>query len=289
MPTIPFQNFAFTDPVAAQQAVQMGQLMSLAQAEKDRNASNITQEAIRQRTAQQNAARQQALTEAQMRQQISEAERNRQARAAETSQVLSSQEKVAGLQLQGRNDFRAENEKFNSLASLVESEDPPTDLEFEQLTQGLTGDRKLILRRALEGTRKALKAVADEAQQLADFWNPRFKVLPGSAEHNKAKEAFAKDRRAQELIIQDPRTMEFVPKYKGPRIDAPLPPPPPPGITPIEDLLGRRSPVQSTMPSRGSLMQRPIAIPGGLIMDEPPAPMIDPYSQPAFSVPMTMY
>lgn len=223
MAQIPFQNFAFTDPVAAQQAVQMGQLLTLAQAEKDRNMAQFAQETLRQRTAQQNAARQQAMTQAQMQQQMAEAEMNRRARADETGKILASQEKVAGLNLEGKKTYQADNEKFDSLASLIESEDPPTDSEFEALAAGLSPDRKLPLKNALMQKRRALLSLATEAQDLADFWNGEMaKVKVGDdAGLKSTRERFAKDRRAGELLKIDPSTNKLVPKYRGPRIDTP--------------------------------------------------------------------
>jgi uncharacterized membrane protein len=254
MAQIPFQNFAFTDPVAAQQAVQMGQLLTLAQAEKDRNLGNYAQEVQRGRTQDMIARRQQAMTQAQMNQQMAEANLNRQARADETNKVLASQEKVAGLNLQGRNDYKSGNEKFDSLAALIDSEDPPTDSEFSALSQGLTPDRILPLKNALMQKRRALGALASESQQLADFWNEKFDAIRtgDDAGFKALKGEFMKDRRANDLLQKDPRWTGFrlLPKYKGPRLDAP-PPSDVPGVTSIDDL---RSRIGGGSPSRGSLL-----------------------------------
>jgi hypothetical protein len=277
MPAIPFQNFAFTDPVAAQQAVTMAQVLSAAQAEKDRNMAHYAQEIARQNTARENAAMQRAMSMGQMNQQMREAELNRRARADETNRVLASQEKVAGINLAGKNDYRSENEKFNSLAALIDSEDPPTDSEFAALAGDLAPDRNLVLKNALANRRRALGQVAEQAQQVADFWNSKFDdVKVGEDAKFKAlKTEFSKDRTANQLLTRDPHyTFRFLPKYKGPRLDpSPIsesppggmlgPPAPPLRITPIQDLLPPRPPVsapaipQPVSPAVGSDMIQP--------------------------------
>lgn len=294
MATIPFQNFVFTDPVAAQQATQMAQILQAAQAEKDRNFTSFANEITRSGTARNNAAQQRAMTQGQMNQQSSEAEKNRQARALEIDKDITSREKIAGMGMERTKTNALIKRKFDTIASLVESDDPPTDAEFGQLVQDLDEGSVLQLKAALDQNRTGLLELANEAKQLADFWNPRFKVIPDTESHKSAKAAFAKDRRAQELIIQDPKTMEFVPKYTGPRMDAaPQPGIAAPKVTSILDLKSSMG-ESAALPGVGFSPRPPIgfipretdfAVPaGGPIMDDPPAALIDPY-QPRFTIP----
>ena len=215
MAQIPFQNFAFTDPVAAQQAVQMGQILANAQAEKDRQFTSFGNELTRNRTAreQNQAARE-------------DAERARIARAAETDKILASQEKVAGLTNTAKTKLNEENDLFNNLSSLIESEDPPTDAEFNEMSKAISEQNKTILKRALEGKRRALNALASEAKTAAEFWNNKFdSVRVGEDDKFKRyKDEFMKDRRANELLMKDPNpsyAFRLLPKYKGPRVSGP--------------------------------------------------------------------
>jgi hypothetical protein len=255
MAQIPFQNFAFTDPVAAQQAVQMAQIINMAQAEKDRNMAQYAQETLRQKTAQQNAARQQAMTQAQMNQQAAENERSRQARSSEvdrriagdrslTEMEIAGKKDVAGMELERTKGAKANQNKFNSIASIIESDDPPTDSEFTKLIEGLDEDSVLMLKTALEQNRNTLKAIADKAKSATDYWNSIFDdVRVGEdAKFALAKQKFAEWEKAEpdgrKLIERDPsRTFRFLPKYKGPRMDTVAPVDPGPKITPIGDLL----------------------------------------------------
>ena len=281
MATIPFQNFVFTDPVAAQQATQMAQIIQAAQAEKDRNFTSFANEITRSGTARNNASQQRALTESQMGQQSSEAEKNRKARAAETSQVLASQEKVAGLRGAAKNALDLEAEKFDTLASLIDTEDPPTDSEFQALAAGLSPERIKPLKIALDQKRRSLVALAGEAQDLADYWN---KIFTGLKPEDKnaltdARSRFSKDRRAGDLLKSDPATYKLFPKYKGPRLDSP--PATNTAITPIgalkERLGGNGLPARSSligvqpMPAPGYVpsptdFQVPVNEPGGPLM-----------------------
>lgn len=304
MATIPFQNFAFTDPVAAQQAVQMGQLLTLAQAEKDRNFANYAQEGLRQQTARQNsqaarqdASQQRAIQLGQLNQQAAEAEKNRQARASEIDKDIASREKIAGMGMERTKTNALIKRKFDTVASLIESDDPPTDSEFGQLVQGLDEDSVFQLKTALDQNRNALSELANEAKQLADFWNQLGDSVKVGEDDKfkKISEAFGKDRRAGELLARDPsKPLRFLPKIKGPRMDAPAVPAVP-RVTSIDELRGRILSNGGT-PSRGSMMAIPspgfvpratdFAVPnGGPIIDEPPAGMIDPYAQPRFAVP----
>lgn len=209
MATIPFQRFALTDPVAAQQAVQMGQILANAQAEKDRQFAAFATETSRQRNVSQ------------------EAERARAARAAETDKILASQEKVAGVKNAAQNKLNEENDLFNNVSSLVESDDPPTDSEFNELTLNLSPDNKKILKKSLDANRRALTSIKNEAEGLSEYWNSVWKGIDKT--DSTAVDAFRKrlslDRRANELLAPDANTGLLFPKpqYKGPRMDAAAP------------------------------------------------------------------
>lgn len=235
MATVPFQNFVFTDPVAAQQATTMAQILQAAQAEKDRNMAQLAQEVTRQGTARQNNQANQAMTRAQMEQQASEAEKNRVARAAETDKIISSQEKAAGASKTAKDEFVKETEAFDALAELINTEDPPTDSEFEKLSQGISPERKMRLKLALDQRRRALQALANEAKDLAGYWNGIFQSVKDKDAIKDARERFAKDKRANDLLKSDPNTYKLIPKYSGPRMDAPNPPAGP-RVTSINDL-----------------------------------------------------
>ena len=265
MPTIPFQNFVFTDPVAAQQATQMAQILNAAQSEKNRNAAMLAQEGQRQQAARYNAAEQRALTQAQMAQQTSESEKNRIARALETDKYIKGQESVAGIQagaVKTKLDEAAkagkQSQAFKSITALIGTDDPPTDSEFTTMIErsGIADDEKLILRSALEQSRRAVKLRADQAREISDYWNSVFdNIRVGEdTKFNEAKRKFeewSKDKSSGfDLIIRDPkRTFRFNPRFSPPRMDAPtgVPTAPVP-ITPIGDLLSPRSPLPSTSP-----------------------------------------
>lgn len=249
MATIPFQNFALTDPVAAQQAVQMAQILQAAQAEKDRNMGLFARGVQQQQTARENAAEQRAMTQAQMAQQSSELEKQRQARALETDKLIAAQRG----NLTNQSAAQGEAEAYDFAAARIASEDPPTDSEFESLTARLSPELKLRLRDSLKSQRRTLTTVADRAKSLADYWNAQLKAIEPDPKKNPSvtsqlkdfRERLARDREATDLLRPDPTTGLLIPKYLGPRLDsaaAPTAAPPigaiPSQVTPIQDLLG---------------------------------------------------
>jgi len=244
-------NFVFTDPVAAQQLVRMAELDQAAKAQQDQAILGTLGALGQQRIARENSALERSrlqsnadMNRALMNQQATEGERNRLARASEIDKTIQGNERIAKTEAEARargaDAVRAENqnlERYNQIFDLVNSNDPPTDTEFEQLASPLTSDRKGYLDNVRKRNRVALDQAAGNAESLAAYWNREIAQV-GKPEFAKTLEqivAEASKSKAGNFILFDPKLGQFVPLVKRPRVD----PAGPTGVQTIDDVLNK--------------------------------------------------
>lgn len=235
MPTVP--NFVFTDPVAAQQYVQMA---SIAQAEEEaRNRAMLgTLQALNQRgmsrdtqdTERSRIASQADIARAQREASAKEAEAGRIAQAGSLEKELQSNERIAKMgldaetaRMSGQLGRANEAERYNLLRSMVESGDPPTDFEFAKLSEGLSPDRKVGLDTVRQRTISELNQNADIADKVAAQWNERLNAIANPANksgvtRDQIVDAALKSN-SNRYILFDPEKSVFMSKVRRPRID----------------------------------------------------------------------
>jgi hypothetical protein len=214
-------NFVFTDPVAANQAVQMAQIAALENAERSRGLSAMTESYNRRGIARDQLKSNEAITGRQMDQRDREsADRNRlvsrelditeqdinlrrqmdAGRAAiYNNKLLSAQDREAGLA------------RFDAMAALIDSEDPPTASELEKMLQQyasiITPESADILRISQKGRVSAMSKAADMGDALASKWNGRMTSrLEGSTPDSVIDAA---QKEAGKYIMFDPLSGQF--------------------------------------------------------------------------------
>lgn len=277
MVNMPFSHFALTDPVAAQQVVQMAQIAQQEEAEKQRarvgTLSAITQGGV----ARDNASQQRAYTQSQMAQRDRElAQQQQQFATTDTyrNKALDQNKVLVEADLNARRsdatklaDDRTQLELYNALQYEVSGENPPTDLEFDARTIGLHPQRKEILNRLRSGNVTRLTQLADVADNAAANWQSKLTRLKPEQEleRNNVFKEFekSKDRNFVEL---DSANGSFRSMLKRPRRDPVAAPAAPPmdGATRIEDILKNLPPppASSGAPSSGGFMGSLMSVPG---------------------------
>lgn len=245
-------NFFFTDPVAAQQAVQMFQLEQAGREALRRNATDNIRTFAQTNTARENAAGNRAITEGQLAQRDRELAQNQRQfdegqkyreRALDVNRQLTqadidARRTDANRRLEDQNQV----ELFNALQSEVQSQDPPTDLEFEARAGALSPQRRDILNRLRVSTIRLLNDQADRAESVAAQWNAKLQGLKPDdvVERRNILKAFesSKDRNFLDLDIG---TGTFRSLVRRPRADARMSAMGgrTDGVTPIEEIRNR--------------------------------------------------
>jgi hypothetical protein len=277
-------NFVFTDPVAANQAVQMAQIAALENAERSRGLSAMTESYNRRGIARDQLKSNEAITGRQMDQRDREsADRNRlvsrelditeqdinlrrqmdAGRAAiYNNKLLSAQDREAGLA------------RFDAMAALIDSEDPPTASELEKMLQQyasiITPESADILRISQKGRVSAMGKAADMGDALASKWNGRMNSRMAGSTPDQVIDSAQKE--AGKYIMFDPLSGQFRSMFTRPRPDArdygavkdvPTVPPTAPAVPSITDLLGKRNSV------RGLVGAGPVREPGAAVDADP--------------------
>lgn len=246
------ENFVFTDPVAAEQAVRMADI-ERARAEAQGRALAATTQALSQGRG---LGQDRALQLYQLNQQQREAELNRQARARELEQAIKSQEKIAGMQTQSYADRETQRQnelmtkqRYDALLNEIERDNPPTDSEFAARAVDLPEHLQSILRTRLSSRRAELNNQFDIVDNMSKNWQARLEAIPLDKKTGKRSQAavdnlvneFRKTKDAAYVNFES-ATQRFSPTIRRPRIDI-LPGTggagPVPAVTPIEDVRNR--------------------------------------------------
>lgn len=256
-------GFFFTDPVAAQQAVQMFQLEQAARDASRRAAGEDIRTFAQRDIARENAAGNRAIREAEL------AQNQRQFDATQDyrNRALAADEKVRMADIEGRSSYNKsrldenrELELAGALESEINSQDPPTLLEFENRSIGLSPQRKTALLNLRNRQVATLNKQAGIAEDYAKKWNNRLAGLKPNQtlERKQVLDDFEKSK-DRNFIILDPDSNTFRSLISRPRQDPVFGPEPAPaavdtGIVPIEQLRQR---VASSGPS---LLQRSLPV-----------------------------
>lgn len=233
MATYPFSHFALTDPVAAQQVVSMAQIAQQEQAERDRARVGTLSAITQGNVARDNAAQQRAYSQSQ----LAESQRQFDTTDAFRNKALGVNTRLAESDLGNRSEL----ELFSALQGEVTSMNPPTDLEFEARTLGMSPQRKEILNRLRLNTAMDLNRQADIAENTAARWNARLGIL-------KPDEMLARDGVIKEFtnskdrnyIDLDSATGSFKSLIRRPRRDPDATGAAP--AVPIQDILAKLPP-----------------------------------------------
>jgi hypothetical protein len=178
------------------------------------------------------------------------------------NKLLSAQDREAGLA------------RFDAMAALIDSEDPPTASELEKMLQQyasiITPESADILRISQKGRVSAMSKAADMGDALASKWNGRMTSrLEGSTPDSVIDAA---QKEAGKYIMFDPLSGQFRSMFTRPRPDArdysavkdaPTVPPTTPAVPSITDLLGKRNSV------RGLVGAGPVREPGAAVDADP--------------------
>ena len=240
-------NVLFTDPVVAQQMVQLAQIQQAEEAERQRALLGLNQVMGQQRVARENSAldrarlqsnsdiqraqmeQQREQQRAIMAQQASEGGLNRAARASELDRTLAAEKELAASDAIGRGraadlarSEAAMTEAYNRLLDLVQSDDPPTDAEFSALAGGITGDRSNYLNTLRQNRRIQMNDAAGNAETMASYWNNQLKKLKPDDTVTTIDTVVtgASKSPAGKFIIFDPSLGQFVSMVRRPRQDA---------------------------------------------------------------------
>jgi len=240
--------------------VAAGQLVGLAQIAQAEDAARRqamlgTLQSINQRgTARENAAAERSryqtqadIQRSQLAQQASEGKENRLARSSEVDRTIAGNKDIAkidaearsGQNLRTRQDLD-EKEDYEFVLSQVESENPPTDDEFNVLSARLRPDRATRLDSIRKQTISALHQAADNADAFATYWNGRIDRIgkdPGQTLETLVAEATKSQ--AGKFIIFDPglgRFRSVISRPRQPKAGAVAGAPP---LRTINDLMNR--------------------------------------------------
>lgn len=222
----PFQNFVFTDPVAAQQAVQMAQLAANADAEKGRALTATLQALTQQNVARENAANNRALSQAQLAQNQKQFETtsdyNNRALAAKVA-ADEAHQKFLNDQYADRQTKEAAALQYRQIQDALRSGDPPTESELRGMWTLQTPDVQNALLQQRRNAVASLKQRAGAIQNRADIWNKKLKEI--NPKTGKQFDPFEIRNEAKRLgddqyLDFNFNTGFFEPLIKGPREDA---------------------------------------------------------------------
>lgn len=274
-------NFVFTDPVAAQQAVQLFQLEQAAADAMRRNAQENIRTFGQQNIARENAAQQRAITESQLAQRERESQALRAQREADlledrrqfdisdatrNKQLTESRalrEADLDLRRQETQRMEAENAELESMAALeaqIQRGNPPTENEFALQTATMTPRRKAALNQLRLDAISELNRNADMAEKIAARWQARLdqaKTLGGAsvdaviAEFEKSKD--------KNYVDVDPASGRFMSLLRRPRTDPVQGPEEAPSGAPTVSALQQR--LQDSRNRIRSLLGEPVAAP----------------------------
>ncbi len=272
----PFENFALTDPVAAQQVVQLAQILQAEKAAQAQSRANTLQAITQGNVARDANAQQRAYTQAQLAQRDREMAQQ-QAQFATTdayrNKALEVNKTLTEADINSRRtdankvaDERGQLELFNALQAEVTGQNPPTDLEFEARTMDLHPRRKEILNRLRASTISELNRMADVADNAAMKWQNKLSSLKPDQtfEREKILADFekSKDRNFVEL---DSTTGTFRSMMRRPRSDSSSAPGS--SVTPIGEILRRlntpSNPIVTPLPPTGFVPDPSTAFPVG--------------------------
>lgn len=255
---MPFSHFALTDPVAAQQVVQMAQLAQQAEAEKQRTRvgtlSAITQGGV----ARDNAAQQRAYSQSQLAQRDRESQAYQTQRNAELAQAqrqfdvtdtyrkdaLSQQKVLRESEINFAKDdakrVALEGVELEVLAALedqIKRGNPPTESEFNLKTVDVTPRRRAALNQFRLDTISELNRQADVAEKIAAKWTAKLTGLKPEQlmERERVLLEFEKSK-DKNYVEMDPETSSFMSLLKRPRTD---PAPAAAGAPPVSALQQR--------------------------------------------------
>lgn len=226
--------FTFSDPALQQAVAQEGIGMAQVEAQKalarqtslERMARDREARAIRQAEIDR-AERAQAQQDRQFQQSLG-LRREELASNADLYKTYQSEARTAA-------DMKEKNaieiEKYNGLKSLYANPrnfDPPTPLEFEADTQGMSPDRKAILRSLLDSKRNEVLQFAVDAERARNKWEARIRGIDPKKGETLEKIMAEFDKSKDRDYLSYEPGVGFISRYKKPRQDVPFGPVEPP-------------------------------------------------------------
>ncbi len=224
-------NVFFTNPTAAASQANLIRLYDIErQKGEDLNrALATTAQTISARGAARDQLQSQRVAQdRELQTRTSEAEKARQSRDKETDKIISSNEKIAGINataVGGAARDQAAQEAYKFALAAISSDDPPTDSEFSALVQGLDADRVGRLKGLLATSRRAVDAAAAVGETLAKNWNQRLTKLPPGKTAAQVIDEFDKSGASKQAIF-DSATGQFRGARNRARMDSPAVTPP---------------------------------------------------------------
>lgn len=295
----PFANFALTDPVAAQQVVQLAQILQAEKAAAGNNRVNTLQAITQGNISRDNAAQQRAYSQAQLAQRDREAQVYQAQRKAEMDQSQRQFEatdayrksaldqnralKEADLKFAVEDAQRAtlENNELEVLTALedqIKRGNPPTETEFNLSTVDMTPRRKAALNQLRLDTISELNRQADVAEKIAAKWTAKLTGLkPEQTRERDTVLAEFEKSKDKNFVEMDPETGSFMSLLKRPRTD-----PAPTAAAPTVSALQQRL-IDTRNKVRALIGGAPV--PGGTPTPVPPPTDAESY----FAVPFPMY
>lgn len=237
----PFEYFALTDPVAAQQVVQLAQILQAEKAAAGNNRVNTLQAITQGNISRDNAAQQRAYTQAQLAQRDRETQAYQAQRNAELAQsqkqfdvtdiyrnkALTENRAIRESELNfAKEDARkvalenSELEVLGALEAQIKRGNPPTETEFNLSTVDMTPRRKAALNQLRLDSIAELNRQADVAEKIAAKWTAKLTGLkPEQARERDIVLAEFEKSKDKNYVELDPATGSFMSLLKRPRTD----------------------------------------------------------------------